>query len=317
MKLIHSGLTDLYRRPQAILAQGILWLILVFSHAGNAAQQSGDFFYEVTGSDITITTYWGRGGRVAIPGTLDGMAVTSIASWAFFAPYGLTNLILPSSVTSIGDRAFFCPALTQITVDVLNPQYSDREGVLFNKEQSILIQYPAARVGNNYDIPSSVTSIGYAAFCTCTRLTSITLPNGITEIGDYAFARCAELTSVYFAGDTPTNVGASPFESVDKAIVYYLPGALGWDSTFGGRPTALWQPRELTGDVSFGVRTNQFGFNITWASGRDVVVEACADLSSPVWSPVSTNNLASGESFYFSDPQWTNYPARFYRLRSQ
>jgi hypothetical protein len=71
-----------------------------------------------------------------------------------------------------------------------------------------------------------------------------------------------------------------------------------------------------TGGSSFGVRTNQFGFNITTGSlGLVVVVEACTDLSHPVWQPLRTNTLTTGTT-YFSDPQWMNYPIRFYRLRS-
>ncbi len=66
---------------------------------------------------------------------------------------------------------------------------------------------------------------------------------------------------------------------------------------------------------SFGVQTNGFGFIISWATNIPVVVEACADLANPIWSPVGTNTLTGGSS-YFSDPQWTNYSARFYRLRS-
>jgi|SRR5208282_3814417 len=62
-----------------------------------------------------------------------------------------------------------------------------------------------------------------------------------------------------------------------------------------------------------GVRTNQFGFNITGASNVVVVVEASPDLANPRWSPLATNTLSSGSS-YFSDPQWTNYSSRFYRL---
>jgi hypothetical protein len=46
-----------------------------------------------------------------------------------------------------------------------------------------------------------------------------------------------------------------------------------------------------------------------------VVVEACTNLSNPDWQPMQTNLLTTG-SAYFSDPQWTNYPNRFYRLRS-
>jgi hypothetical protein len=63
------------------------------------------------------------------------------------------------------------------------------------------------------------------------------------------------------------------------------------------------------------VQTNQFGFIISWATNLSVVVEACTNLSNPTWSPVSTNILTNGSS-YFGDPQWTNYPMRLYRLRS-
>jgi sugar lactone lactonase YvrE len=74
-------------------------------------------------------------------------------------------------------------------------------------------------------------------------------------------------------------------------------------------------PTILLNDGSFGVRSNRFGFNINWAGGMTVVVEASPNLSNPIWTPVGTNTLTSSSS-YFSDPQWTNYPSRFYRIRS-
>jgi len=101
----------------------------------------------------------------------------------------------------------------------------------------------------------------------------------------------------------------------NNATVYYLPGTTNWGTTFDGRPAVLWLPQAQTGDGNFGVRTNQFGFNINWASGQIVVVEACTDLANPIWTPVSTNTLTGG-SFYFSDPDWANYSGRFYRFRS-
>jgi hypothetical protein len=105
------------------------------------------------------------------------------------------------------------------------------------------------------------------------------------------------------------------FEYSTNAMVYYLPGTTGWGSTFDGCPTALWLPQVQTTSASFGVQSNQFGFNINWASDTVVVVEACTNLANPVWNPVATNPLTGGSS-YFSDLQWTNYPGRFYRLRS-
>ena len=93
---------------------------------------------------------------------------------------------------------------------------------------------------------------------------------------------------------------------------------MGWGATFGDRPTALWvlpNPLILNNGPSFGVQTDGFGFIISWATNLPVVGEACPNLTSPNWSPLRTNTLTGGWS-YFSDPQWTNYPARFYRLRS-
>ena len=105
-----------------------------------------------------------------------------------------------------------------------------------------------------------------------------------------------------------------------NAGVYDLPGITGWWSgSFGGSggpPLVLWDPQAQTSGDTFGVQTNRFGFTITGASNLVVVVEASTTLADPTWSPVATNTLTGGSS-YFSDPQWTNYPRRFYRLRSQ
>jgi hypothetical protein len=78
----------------------------------------------------------------------------------------------------------------------------------------------------------------------------------------------------------------------------------------------VFEPRgDFTVEDQFGLLTNGFGFTITGTSNLVIVVEACADPGNPVWLPLSTNALTDGSS-YFSDPQWTNYPSRFYRLRS-
>lgn len=68
-----------------------------------------------------------------------------------------------------------------------------------------------------------------------------------------------------------------------------------------------------TTNAGFGVQTNQFGFNINWVSGYTAVVEASSNLID--WQPLQTNTLTT-DSDYFGDPQWTNYPSRFYRLRT-
>ena len=116
----------------------------------------------------------------------------------------------------------------------------------------------------------------------------------------------------------PPNVGGNAFFVDNNATAYDMPGTTGWDTfdaTSGLNPAVLWSPLAQTGDGGFGVRNNQFGFNITGSDNLVIVVETCTNLANPVWSPVGTNTLTGGHS-YFSDSQWTNYSGRFYRLRS-
>lgn len=164
-------------------------------------------------------------------------------------------------------------------------------------------------------IPDSVTSLGDFAFDGCTGLTNVTIGSRVSNIGHDAFSGCTKLAAVYFRRNAP-GLGQNVFQFSNNATVFYLPDTSGWNSTFGGRPTTPWYPRVLSDLPTFGVRSNQFGFNITWASDKVVVVEAATNLLNPVWSPVSTNTLAGGSS-YFKDPRWTNYPSRLYRVRAR
>jgi hypothetical protein len=223
------------------------------------------------------------------------------------------NYTIPNGVTTIYNGAFSgCTSLSAIMVEAPNSFYSSVDGVLFDKSQTELIQCPGGKAGS-YTIPNSVTTIDYAAFSGCTSLTSVTIPSSVTGIVNSAFSGCTNLTAVYFKGNTPSRDEVG-FRDSDKVIVYYLPGTTGWGSTFDGRPTVLWNPQVLTSDATFGVRVGQFGFTITGTSGVVIVVEASAELANPVWTPVGTYTL-TGVSSYFSDPQWTNHPVHFYRLR--
>jgi hypothetical protein len=73
------------------------------------------------------------------------------------------------------------------------------------------------------------------------------------------------------------------------------------------------RPVIITNNGTFGFTNDVFGFNVSGSSGSYVVIQASTDLQT--WVPLRTNLLGSG-LLYFSDPQWTNYPGRFYRLRS-
>ncbi|HXJ57072.1 MAG TPA: leucine-rich repeat domain-containing protein [Verrucomicrobiae bacterium] len=225
-------------------------------------------------------------------------SVTNIGFGAFSSCYSLTIVTIPNSVTIILDVFEFCTSLTNIAVDVSNPNYSSFNGILFNKAQTTLFIFPPG-LGGSYNTPNSVTNIR-----------------------NHAFYHCANLTAVYFQGNAPApNNDSSVFLS-DPATIFYLPGTSGWGAGFDGRPTALWYlptPLILTGangNNNFGVRSNRFGFTISWATNLSVVVEACTNLANPLWTPLATNALVSGTN-YFSDSTPPTLPRRFYRARPQ
>jgi hypothetical protein len=266
-----------------------------------------------------------------------GTNVTSIEGFAFSSCSSLTSVTIPASVTSIGDSAFLnCSSLTAITVDASNAFYSSLDGVLFNQNQTTLLQYPGGKAGA-YTIPGGVTRIGFSAFEHCNGLTGVTIPNSltridtyafygcaglsritipasVTSIGDYVFVSCSGLTEVYFKGNAPA-VGSYIFWNDNSAILYYRSETAGWETPFSGLVPVLWNPQAQTSDASFGVRTNRFGFNITGTADIPIVLEACTNLATATWVPLQSCTLTNG-SIYFSDPDWTNSRSRFYRIRS-
>jgi hypothetical protein len=88
-----------------------------------------------------------------------------------------------------------------------------------------------------------------------------------------------------------------------------MPGSTGWSSTFGGRPTQLWNPR-----ATFFTMDGNFGFEIAGLTNATVVVVASTNLVNPVWLPVSTNTLSADGSSSFTDLASGSYGRRFYRF---
>ena len=137
--------------------------------------------------------------------------VTSIGGWAFRGCTNIKSITIPDSVTSIGESAFSsCSSLTAIDVEVGNNNYTSVNGVLFNKDKTELICYPAGKTDKSYNIPDSVTSIGWYAFDDCSSLTSITIPNSVTSIGSEAFSGCTSLTNITIP-DSVMSIGYEAF----------------------------------------------------------------------------------------------------------
>ncbi len=180
-----------------------------------------------------------------------------IGKSAFKNCKSLTKVEIPASVISISEAPFRgCENMKSIKVDPKNMQFKSepnkRDGndfVLFNKNKSILIAYPANSREVQYDIPDSVTvisdwafcdskklnritmpdsvnEIGEGAFCNCTLLDEIEIPNSVIKIDDCAFRGCTSLDTVIIP-DSVKDMGWGIFDGCeDKVVVYCNEGSL-------------------------------------------------------------------------------------------
>ena len=164
-----------------------------------------------------------------------GSSVTSIGDYAFFGCYSLSSITIPDSVTSISDYAFGeCYILSSITIP---DGVTSIGGYTFRycySLSSITIPDGVTSIGDyaffgcyslsSITIPDSVTSIGNYAFRHCRILSSITIPDGVTSIGNYAFYNCYGLAHLYFLPTTPPSVSKSnAFGNIPTDCVIHVP----------------------------------------------------------------------------------------------
>ena len=156
-----------------------------------------------------------------------GNGVTSIGEFAFSGCTSLAAVTIPAGVMSIADGAFYdCTSLNAVNVDGNNPAYcSDESGVLYNKEKTTLLQYPAGNARTSFTVPDSVTSIGDMAFYGCKSLTAVTIPDSVTSIGEHAFHECTNLAAVMI-GNGVTRIGAMAFYNCESLAAVTIPDAV-------------------------------------------------------------------------------------------
>jgi hypothetical protein len=150
-------------------------------------------------------------------------SVTTIGDYAFFVCTSLSSVVIPDSVTTIGESAFnHCTSLTSVVIgdSVTSIGYG-----AFHDCYSL----------TSIVIGDSVTTIGDLAFYLCTSLTSIVIPDSVTTIGDLAFYLCTSLTSVVI-GDSVTTIGNSAFSNCSSLASVKFEGTVEqWNAISLGR----------------------------------------------------------------------------------
>lgn len=143
---------------------------------------------------------------ISIPSGLE-----RIGAGAFILCYSLDSVHIPESVTEIGPEAFTtCSLLREFEVAQGNAFYTSQDGVLFNKDKTVLIRYPEAKADQTYCIPESVIIVEASAFSGNQFLSTVTIPDGVTTLGASAFHGDDALTSIVLP-ESVTDLGAYAF----------------------------------------------------------------------------------------------------------
>ena len=197
------------------LMLSVVMFVSVLSVCGfhSFADVSTDHCYEYKedrDGNVIITDYKGSAFDVRIPETIDGKTVTAIRnafhyreSYEYFTGEHMNKLNvrtihIPKTVKSISFVGkYTLPMLNYIEVDKNNPYFSSENGVLFNKDKTVLLRFPAARRDNMYTVAGTVQTIGASAFENAKYLTEVKLGKGVTTIGLDAFYNCTEIRHMY------------------------------------------------------------------------------------------------------------------------
>ena len=163
-------------------------------------------------------------------------SVTSIGDDAFFGCRSLSNIVIPDSVTSIGDGAFFgCSSLSNIVIPDSVISVGDWTFCGCRSLSSMVIPDGVSSIGvctfsycrslSSIVIPDSVSSIGICAFMDCCFLSNIVLPNNVTSIGNGAFLGCRSLSNIVIP-DSVSSIGINAFMNCSSLSNIAIPDSV-------------------------------------------------------------------------------------------
>ena len=141
--------------------------------------------------------------------------VMEIEQNAFYGCSEVTSIDIPFSVIRISDQFNGCSGLKKFTVNENNQSYKDVDGILFSKDDKMLIKYPAKKKTAEYVISEDAAIICTGAFMDNEYLRKITIGNFVTAVSDYAFKNCTALEEVELGGNVRI-IGNESFKNCPK-----------------------------------------------------------------------------------------------------
>lgn len=186
-------------------------------------------------------------GELEIPSTYNGLPVIRIAQYGFANETGITSVTIPSTVESIGDKAFYGTGIVSVTipstvtsigknafggnyleainVETGNEYYYSYGGVLFNAE-GVLMICPSEKSGV-YEIPSGTMQLADYAFYGCWQLTGVSIPDRVKRIGDYTFCGCDNMKYINISEESEIEyIGKYAFANCVEVVEITIPSGV-------------------------------------------------------------------------------------------
>lgn len=228
-----------------VLLFAIALLILVLPNISNAAteytysdtEQGIEWSYELDDNENVVNLKCNTTsiiGKVTIPSTIDGKTVISLRGsyneGAFQYCAGLTEIIIPNTITEIGSYAFSnCTGLKEVTLPYGTTYIGGEAFEKCSGLKSITIPNSVTAIGarafmdcsglKEIILSESLTKISTQTFLRCNKLTNVVLPDSITTLDNYAFSDCTNLEKILIP-DTVASIGSATFEDCDKLTIY-------------------------------------------------------------------------------------------------
>lgn len=215
----------------------VLSIVLCFTfiftvfYFNSSASDKQDFEYTISGDTIKITKCNLKDKEIVIPDIIEGHDVTAVDFMAFARCFDVEKIIIGKNMKSIGDGAFSnCSALSKIIVSIENSSYVVEDDVLFNKDKTEIICYPAQKNSKKYIMPDSVEIIKMLSFSKCAFLEEIELSENLNTISMYSFTGCEKLVSIYMSSKVEKIEQDAINECFKNLLIYFDGSSEQWNN---------------------------------------------------------------------------------------